>query len=363
MEPVNPSLPTRYNQLTPARKAECPTYNAASVQLYSPQQSTTLATYLKAQAQRPPEKSLTDFFDSALAKRQPESIATPAINISNNKQQPGPQYDRKETASGVVWERNNSVIIEGVNLKEWPGQLTPREVKEHFESGRARFLYTVPDNPNHRANQQESPMNTGLTTLQSTEKAADTQLPTPNLQLLLPESDAKAAWLAHFYSHPEQVVENAVAQAFGVEGERFITSRLYQFKTSNERARQWREVCALLRSNRTCAFPYTPGEKSPSQGKGENIILDMLLTQKDKPTDAKADAMRKKMSDFLTKEGIQGELAFNQRPSRVPQYRGGFMAQNQTVSPGTVQFFLTTTQVRQLFQALRSFATHQTPDS
>lgn len=334
---------------SPVSKTECVEYKAGSVQLYTPQQSAVLKT----------QKTLTlsdsDSCDCALANRTVAKIATSTITENSA----GPQYDRKETPSGVVWKLNKEVIISGVNLKEWPEQLTAEQMKERFDSGIARVLFTTPNNATHQQKRLTDVTTPAMQPGVFTEKTTATKFLPANLTLHLPESKLRTDWLDYFQAHPEQVVENGLHQAFGAEKGQYIKSRLEQFDPVDERTKGWKKICELLEANKTCGFPYTPSNNSPAQGKKENVILEMLLIQTgNHPSEEAANAMHIQTRDFLIKEGVKDDIGYRIRP--LPRkVRGGYISQNQSVPDGAVQFFLTTTQVRQLFLALRSFVTQQ----
>ena len=282
---------------------------------------------------------------TTLAIRKTEH-STSSRPLGNDERQFGPQYRfnaDKEMPSGPVWELDSNTIIGGVDYGRWPQQLSPAQIEAYFQSGRAIVLNTVPDNP---AIQQDS------------------RRTVPNLKLLLPENATKASWLTFLKLHRE---EDALAQAFGTEGARYLRCQLDQLSTENEQVQQWKKVSKMLSKQSTCSFPYNPSINSPMAGKGEDIIFEMMFIQDEEkkpcdrlPTNERARKWRKKMDDFLKSIGVDGHIACAVR--RVDCLRG-FNAMNQKVEGGSVQHFLTMTQVRQLFTALRSFVTGQVSDS
>ncbi|WOG28094.1 hypothetical protein [Endozoicomonas sp. 8E] len=300
----------------------CPTFRAGSVQLYH----------------------------LDLADRRTEQT-TPATNINIQSLlvlSPGPRYDLNESPSGTVcWKLNKTSKINGVNYdnNSWPDSLPPELVEEMYKANMAKVLFTEPDNSNSTANQQ----GVALPALESTEKLNATEQPIPSLDIRLPESDSALVWRDYFYTHPGQVLEDTLAQAFGSDGAQYLRSRLNQFDQSDKRVQLWQKVCKLFEKLETCSFPYNPKQTSPIEGHGYNIILDMLLM----PCRVSGYKIRNEMISFLNGEGVEGALAYKER--RV--YRGGCTPEKEEVKPGTVQFFLTTTQVRQLFERLRSFVT------
>lgn len=342
--PANTSSPVPYSQPLPDATTKPSIFKAATVQmLVSQPAGTVLAAHKKMPA--PLAEAGT-----ALANRKTE-LNSSACSVSNYEPQSGPQYrlnDRKETSSGAVWELDKSIKIRGVDYEKWPLQLSPAQVKAYFESGRAVILNTTPDSPDAQPAAQQ-----------------DSRRPIPNLDLLLPESDTRRSWFDYFYRHPGQVVEDALAQAFGTEGARYLRNQLDQLSTDNEQVQQWKEVCKLLSAQATSSFPYRPSPNSPTEGKGENIILEMMFiqenTEEDPATNGKARRWRIKMGNFLKNAGLDGDLAYIER--RIETYRGGFNAMDQSVLDGAVQFFLTTTQARQLFTSLRLFVTGQVSGS
>ena len=324
---------------------------AGIIQLWTPQPSAALTAHGKTSAPS------TDV-GTTLASRKTEPT-TSALSVGNNEQQPGPLYkrnDRKGTTSGAVWELDESTTIRGVNYEQWPSQLSLAEMEAYFESGRAEVLCTICD---ESTDQQAGLVGAPLVALASVEKATDSKRPMPSLELLLPESNEKSTWLDFFEEDSQRVAEDSLIQAFGAKGARYIRSQLDQFSPGNEQAQQWVEICELLRARATCTFPYIAKSRSPEEGKGENIIFEMMFVQDGAPTIDKAEEWRTKMHDFLKNAGIDGELAFKIRSVT----RGGFVAENEGVSAGFVQLFLTTNQTRQLFTLLRSFITGQVSGS
>lgn len=325
---------------------------AGIVQLWASQPSAALTAHGKTPAPS------TDV-GTTLASRKTEST-TSALSVGNNEQLPGPLYkrnDRKGTTSGVVWELDESIKIRGVDFEQWPSKLSSAEIEAYFESGNATVLSTICDEPTDEQ--------AGLVALPSAEKVTDSKRPMPSLKILLPESNEKSTWLK-FFKDPRRVDGDSLVQAYGAEGARYIRSQLDQFSTDNEQVQQWKEICELLRTRATCALPYISKPSSPSKGRGENIIFEMMFVQKDKDASAyeknvKAEEWQKKMHDFLKNAGIDGELASHRR--HIESYRGGFVAKNESVLGGAVQFFLTTSQTRQLFTLLRSFVTGQVSGS
>ena len=326
---------------------------AGIIQLWTPQPSAALTAHGKTPA------PLTDV-GTTLASRKTEPT-TSALSVGNDEQQPGPLYkrnDRKETTSGVVWVLDKSIKIRGVDFEKWPPQLSLAEIEAYFESGNATVLSTICDEPTDEQ--------AGLMALPSVEKVTDSKRPMPSLKLLLPESNDQSTWLKFFKENPRRVDEDSLVQAFGAEGARYIRSQLDQFSTGNEQVQQWKEICELVRFRATCSLPYIAKTGSPSKGRGENIIFEMMFVQKDKNASAyekndKAKEWQTKMHDFLKNAGIDGELASHRR--YIESYRGGFVAENESGLGGAVQFFLTTNQTRQLFTLLRSFVTGQVSGS
>ena len=320
---------------------------AANVQLWAPQPGAALTAPGKTPA------PLTNV-GTPLEDREIEPT-TSALSVGSNEQQPGPLYkrnDRKETASGTVWELDKSIMIKGVDFAQWPPQLSPAQIGTYFESGRATVLSTICDEPTE---QQPGLMGAPLAA-----SPTDSNRPMPSLELLLPKSNEKPTWLKYFLNDSRRVNEDALAQAFGAEGAQYIRSQLDQFSTGNEQAQQWEEICELLGARATCTFPYIARSRSPEQGKGENIIFEMMFVQKgNSPTNRVAEEWLTKMHDFLKNAGIDGKLAFRVREVT----RGGLVAAGEGVYPGSVQFFLTTNQTRQLFTLLRSFVTGQVSGS
>lgn len=320
-----------YNQPPPEAVSQLPNFKAATVQLLVQQ-----PVLLKTSA------PLTDA-GTTLANRRTE-FSTSTRCTGNSQQQFGPQYrfnDGKEMASGPVWELDTSIVISGVDYAKWPLQLSTKQVKAYYESGRATVLNTVPGNP---AIQQDS------------------RCTIPSLELLLPENDTGNSWRIFFDMHPERLIEDALAQAFGTEGASYLRCQLDQLSTENEQVQQWKEVSEMLSAQSTCSFPYRPSPNSPEEGKGDDIIFEMMFRQNEKesPSNTKAKTWRKKMDNFLKSAGIDGDLACKVRRVERPR---GFNARNESVGGGTVQYFLTVTQARQLFTALRSFVTGQVSGS
>ena len=307
MEPVNNSVESLslvpHNQPPSSENTNKSIFNAASVQRYFPQRSAALA--VPEQTPAPLTEAATSLANRLLAS------ATPATNISNRE--PGPQYDRKEAASGTVWDLN---------------KIAP------------------------------------LTALSSSEKATDSKPPIPCLELLLPESDEKNLWLDYLKHQPEKGDNNALSRAFGAEGAQYLKFQLAQLNTSNERVEQWKKVCRTLSSEKRCSFPFRSEDYDAEQGKGENIILELYLFQdigfaaNSNEKNKKADALRMGMSDFLKEAGLKGDVAYKQWPILPSQDE--FNGANKYM--GLMEFFMTTTQVRQLFTALRSFVTDQMVD-
>ena len=334
INPTESSSLISYNQPPSEAISKLTKFKAATVQLLVSQPDPALF-------KKP--KPITDS-DTALANRRTD-FSTASRRTGNYEPQFGPQYrfnDSKKMATGPVWELDRSIVINGVDYAKWPQQLSTEQVTAYYESGRATVLNTVPGNP---AVQQDS------------------RHTTPSLELLLPENATKDSLEAFFKIHPERVVEDALAQAFGTEGARYLRYQLDQLSTENEQAQQWKEVSEMLSNQDTCSFPYKPSRNSPEEGKGHDIIFEMMFIQdKEKPpaqrspTNERAYAWRKKMGNFLESVGIDGDLACKVRS--IIRYRG-FNAMHQSVSEGSVQYFLTATQVLQLFKALRSFVTGQ----
>ena len=328
------------------------TFNkAGTIQLLAPQPGAELTAHGKMPA------PLTN--DGTTLENRTVEFTTSTLSVSNNEQQSGPLYKRnvrKGTTSGIIWELDESSTIKGVNYEQWPSQLSLAEMEAYFESGRAEVLSTICD---ELADQQAGLVGAPLVALPSVEKATDSKRPMPSLELLLPESNEKSTWLDFFEEDLLRVAEDSLAQAFGAEGARYIRTQLDQFSTDNEQVQQWVEICELLRARATCTFPYIAKSGSPEEGKGENIIFEMMFVQDGAPTIEKAIEWRTKMRDFLKNAGIDGKLAFKIRSGT----RGGFVAENEGVSPGSVQLFLTTNQTRQLFTSLRSFVTGQVSGS
>ena len=349
MEPVNNSPDTAslvpHGPHLPDANAKVPTFKAATVQMLVSQPEAVLSTLKKT------PDPLTEA-STTLPNRKTE-LPPSARSESNYESKFGPVYtlnDGKKTASDPVWELDESTEIRGVNFGQWPLKLSVEQVRAYIESGRANVLNNVPDIPD----QQES------------------SRPIPSLELRLPETDTRRSWLEYFDKHPGQLVEDGLAQAFGPEGARYLRDQLDQLSTGNEQVQQWQEICKLLSLRATSGLPYRPSQDSPKAGKGEKIILEMMFVQENVnklintyygPTviNTKARNWRIKMGNFLKNAGIDGDLAYLERWITV--YRGGGIPKSQLVDPGSVQFFLTTTQTRQLFTSLRSFVMDQVSGS
>ena len=344
------------------------TFNKAGIiQLLAPQPGAALTAHGKT-----PAPLIND--GTTLEDRKVE-LTTSTLRVGRNEQQPGPIYkrnDHKETTSGVVWELDKSIKIRGVDFAQWPSQLSVADMEAYFESDRAKVLCHICDEP---TDQEEGLMGAPLVAVPSVEKVTDSKRPMPSLKLLLPEANEKSTWLKFFEEDDRRVAEDSLVQAFGATGARYIRAQLDQFSTDNEQVQKWEEICELLRARATCTLPYTPKSGSPSEGKGENIIFEMMFVQNDEddeddeddePTtdyekNEKAEEWCTKMRDFLKNAGIDGKLAFHIH--YIETTRGGFVAENESSLGGAVQFFLTTNQTRQLFTLLKSFVTGQVSDS
>lgn len=333
INPNKSSSLSLYRQSPPEVISQLPKFQAATVQLLV-QQPVLLN----------PSAPLTDA-GTKLPNRTTElangstEFSTSTHCTGDSQQQFGPQYrfnDGKKMASGPVWELDTSIVISGVDYAKWPLQLSTEQLKAYYESGRATILNTTLGNP---AVQQDS------------------SCTIPSLELLLPENATKESWNDFFFMHPERVVEDALVQAFGTDGARYLRDQLDQFNPDNEQVQQWKEISKMLSAQKTCSFPYVSKPNSPREGSGKDIILEMMFIQDNElRTNQIARDWRVKMGNFLKNAGIDGDLAYKEW--RIINFRG-FNAANEIVDGGSVQYFLTVTQARQLFTALRSFVTGQ----